>query len=206
MAVAQSKPASKPTYTPTSPEFGSMLETAVGVLGNDNEVPMHIGTKPDEDPAWLRHKSSIPDGASAIIEPYPESVTQHGGRARKNEWRLRFEPREEPFVDWLMGWTGGRDPLIHVDLRFPDKESARDYCERRGIKYRVHERPKTRPKPVARQAFQMESALAPCCSPTGPHALCCGKFPCIDVQGSDVGAQRQHESARSGSPAKSRTS
>lgn len=179
MAVRQQDFVAEQAPTPTLPEFGRMLEQATDVVGNDNEMAPDIQVNPGADPAWLRHQSSIPDDVSAVIEPYPLSVTQHGGRARKNEWRLRFEPREAPFIDWLMGWTGGRDPMIHVDLRFPDKASAQAYCERRGLKYRVHDRPKTRPTPIAQQAFQMEPSLTLCCSPTGPHALCCGDYPCV---------------------------
>jgi hypothetical protein len=62
---------------------------------------------------WRRYLTSLPDDARAIIEPYP-SASNHGrgGRAHKNEWRLRFEPRKRPFVDWLTGWTGGEDPCF----------------------------------------------------------------------------------------------
>jgi hypothetical protein len=30
-----------------------------------------------------------------------------------------FERRSPPFIDPLMGWTGGKDPLVQLELRFP---------------------------------------------------------------------------------------
>ena len=31
------------------------------------------------------------------------------GNARSGQWKLRFEPQSPPFVEPLMGWTGGED-------------------------------------------------------------------------------------------------
>ncbi|MHA0327344.1 NADH dehydrogenase ubiquinone Fe-S protein 4 [Sphingomonas melonis] len=108
---------------------------------------------------WRRYLTSLPDDARAIIEPYP-SASNHGrgGRAHKNEWRLRFEPRKRPFVDWLTGWTGGEDPLLQIDLRFDSRDAAVRYCERIDLPYEVHEPPRERAAPLNKQRFQFDDA------------------------------------------------
>ncbi|WP_237241396.1 MULTISPECIES: NADH dehydrogenase ubiquinone Fe-S protein 4 [Sphingomonadaceae] len=72
----------------------------------------------------------------AIIEPMPIATNQ-GGRARRGQWRVRFEPRCPPFIDPLTGWTGGRDPLAHVELRFQDRGAAERYCRSTGLIFRL---------------------------------------------------------------------
>ena len=67
------------------------------------------------DTAWRRYASALPTDAFAIIEPDP-LAGRSGGRAREGRWRLRFRPRSRPFVDPLTGWTGGSDPLAHLEL------------------------------------------------------------------------------------------
>ncbi|WP_415640344.1 NADH dehydrogenase ubiquinone Fe-S protein 4 [Sphingomonas paucimobilis] len=106
---------------------------------------------------WLRYLSSLPEDARAVIEPLP-TATNQGGRARKNQWRLRFQQRKKPFVDWLMGWTGGEDPLVHIDLRFPSREAAIRYCERLDLPYEVHEPPPATITPVNKQRFELDDA------------------------------------------------
>ena len=80
--------------------------------------------------------SAFPSDAVAIIEPMPIATNQ-GGRARRGQWRVRFEPRFPPFVDPLTGWTGGRDPLAHVELRFHDRDAAERYCRSAGLRFRL---------------------------------------------------------------------
>jgi len=132
--------------------------------------------------------SALPDDAVAVIEPYPIGTNQ-GGRARKGEWRLRFLPRKKPFVDPLTGWTGGSDPLVHVNLRFPDRKSAERYCQRLGVRYETREPPpSSKWKPVIKQAFELQALPPLCCWPTGPHALCCGAYPIQQQKQETAGA------------------
>jgi hypothetical protein len=84
--------------------------------------------------------SAFPPDAVAIIEPMP-IATNEGGRARRGQWRVRFEPRCPPFVDPLTGWTGGRDPLAHVELRFHDRDAAERYCRSGGLLFRSNAQP-----------------------------------------------------------------
>ncbi|MDH7638115.1 ETC complex I subunit [Sphingomonas sp. MAHUQ-71] len=101
---------------------------------NDNGVP---GPHPS---------SALPPDALAIIEPTPIATNQ-SGRARCDQWRLRFPARTRPFVDPLTGWTGGSDPLAHVVLRFPSLEAAERYCRLQHLRFEVR-RPASRPAHV----------------------------------------------------------
>ncbi|QJU58211.1 hypothetical protein HL653_10765 [Sphingomonas sp. AP4-R1] len=80
--------------------------------------------------------SALPPDARAIVEPMPVATNQ-GGRARRGQWRVRFAPRVPPFVDPLTGWTGGCDPLIQIELHFPDRASAERYCRRERLRFTV---------------------------------------------------------------------
>lgn len=80
--------------------------------------------------------SALPSDAVAVIEPRERSVNQ-SGTATAKAWRLRFAPRNRPFVDPLTGWTGSDDPLAHLELTFPSRESAERYAERHGLAYRT---------------------------------------------------------------------
>jgi hypothetical protein len=80
-------------------------------------------------------KSVFPDDAVARIYRRSRSVTT-AGKARKS-WRLVFERRTAPFIEPLMGYTGGDDPLMQVELDFPDLESAIGYARRQGLAYVV---------------------------------------------------------------------
>ena len=51
--------------------------------------------------------------------------------------RLIFERRSASFIEPLMGWTGGRDPLAQVTLAFATLEEAVAYAQRQGLRYVV---------------------------------------------------------------------
>ena len=63
------------------------------------------------------------------------------GRARTRDWVVRFEPKAARRIDPLMGWTSSSDTDQQVTMRFPTREAAVAYCERRGISYQVLEPP-----------------------------------------------------------------
>jgi hypothetical protein len=132
-----------------------------GPLANDN----HTGPDPS---------SALPREACAMIEPVLPATNQ-GGRGRREQWKVRFAPRWRPVADPLTGWTGGGDPLETIELRFPNLEAAANYCQRQGLRFSVHGEAR-RQRPL--HAY-LPAAPAPvlCCSPTGPHARCCGAYP-----------------------------
>lgn len=78
----------------------------------------------------------FPEDAVAVIDRPSRSVMT-SGKARTKGWRLRFERRTEPFIEPLMGYTGGGDTLVQVELRFPTLGAAVDYAERQGLTYRI---------------------------------------------------------------------
>jgi hypothetical protein len=156
---------------------GSSPRDAVSILStNDNS----IGTisRPTDAPsdAVPRSISALPDDAHAIIERPYRSATQ-SGRAGERGWRLRFLSRRSAPADPLTGWSGGLDPLAHVELRFPTREAAIRYAERQGISYEVREPGRDRSRFSGSHSERRYEPLWLCCWPTGPHALCCGQYP-----------------------------
>ena len=69
------------------------------------------------------------------------------GEARTQEWVVRFEPKSARQIDPLMGWTSSSDMNQQVELRFPTREAAIAYCEKRDIAYHVQEPRKRRVRP-----------------------------------------------------------
>lgn len=84
-----------------------------------------------------------PDARAVIHRPARSVMTS--GRAGTCDWVLEFEPRSREFVEPLMGWTGGDDPLRHLRLRFPTREAAMAYARREGVPFTVHEPQEPRP-------------------------------------------------------------
>lgn len=117
---------------------------------------------------------AIPDDAQAIVEPIPRPATS--GRAPRRRWRIRFMPRWGPSIDPLTGWTGGGDPLGTIELRFVDRKSAEAYCRRAGIAFETRGAAST---PHCTPRLPPVEAKPLCCWPTGPHPLCCGRYPVL---------------------------
>jgi hypothetical protein len=91
------------------------------VLPNDNQRP-----------ALTMGRSLFPqDAVARIYKPSRSAMTS--GRGGTEGWRLVFERRSAPFIEPLMGYTGGTDTLVQVKLQFPALESAIRYAERQGL-------------------------------------------------------------------------
>ncbi len=96
-----------------------------GWPSNDNRhTPLSMG------------RSIFPADAVARICKPSRAVTT-SGKARTRGWRLVFERRTAPFIEPLMGYTGGDDTLTQVELSFPTLQSAIRYAERQGLTYVV---------------------------------------------------------------------
>ncbi|MER8657430.1 NADH dehydrogenase ubiquinone Fe-S protein 4 [Mesorhizobium sp. M0847] len=96
----------------------------------------------------------FPDGATArIYQPCRPVMTS--AKPRK-AWRLVFERRTAPFVEPLMGYTGGRDTLTQVELNFPTLEAAIRYAERQGLNYVVQAAPPTSQAKIRSQHVSQE--------------------------------------------------
>jgi ETC complex I subunit-like protein len=98
-------------------------------------------------------KPAFPADAVAHIHR-PCRSTMTSGPAEP-EWRLEFDPRSARFLDPLMGWTGGRDPLRQVALSFPTLDAALAYAERQGLRTIVHHDAQSRrdQRDAAKRAF-----------------------------------------------------
>lgn len=127
-------------------------------------------------PSVSRLSSALPEGASAIIEREPKSVTQ-SAPAHRRGWGLRFDGRLPYGVDPLTGWTMGADPLAHLSLRFPNLASAIRYAERHDLTYEIRDETAEKKLPIDRPGLSGHCPDQLCCWPTGPHALCCGNYP-----------------------------
>lgn len=89
-------------------------------------------------PTWSR--SSVPPDAVALIRRPTRSVMT-SGKARARQWILSFERRTPPFIEPLMGWTGGDDTLAQVELSFSTRAAAIAFAEREGLTYRLQGEP-----------------------------------------------------------------
>jgi len=131
---------------------------------------------------------AVPDGAVAIVEPVPPSPVT-SGRAHRDRWRVRFAPRWGPSADPLTGWTGGGDPQGTIELRFANREVAEAYCRRAGISFECRFAP---PGPPRVPMLPPVTTAPLCCWPSGPHALCCGRYPVLEqcAAENDAGTRR----------------
>jgi hypothetical protein len=89
----------------------------------------------DALPASLAPRLFPEDAHALIYKPARSAMTS--GKAGTHEWKLRFDRRTPPFIEPLMGWTGGDDTLTQVELSFPTAESAIAYAQRQGLHYTV---------------------------------------------------------------------
>jgi hypothetical protein len=108
------------------------------VLGSHAFAP--IGDEPVGPTGELlrRAPTGFPADAEAIIyRPAKSAMTS--GRAGLRSWVLEFKPRSPLFIEPLMGWTGGTDPLSQVRLHFPSREAATAHAARQGLRFTVRE-------------------------------------------------------------------
>lgn len=110
-------------------------ESPTGMEAFRHAMPLRLPA--NDRPLSLAPQAFPPDARAIIRCPGPSVLSS--GKARARQWVLEFEPRSAPFVEPLMGWTGGADPLRHVQLRFPSREAAVAYAEREGLSYVVQE-------------------------------------------------------------------
>ncbi|QQV77715.1 ETC complex I subunit [Sphingomonas aliaeris] len=54
-------------------------------------------------------------------------------------WVVQFDTDRPQHADPLTGWAGGADPVSQVQVQFPSRESAIDYCRREGHEFTVIE-------------------------------------------------------------------
>ncbi|MBZ9764234.1 ETC complex I subunit [Mesorhizobium sp. CA8] len=111
-------------YVRQTQNIGTTYATATRPSNDNRRAPLAMG------------RSLFPQDAVARIDKPSRSVMT-SGRVRTKGWRLTFERRAAPFIEPLMGWTGGGDTLTQIELNFPTRESAIRYAERQGLRYTV---------------------------------------------------------------------
>jgi len=67
----------------------------------------------------------------------PSRCVMTSGQRRTKQWLLRFERITPQYIEPLMGWTTGDDPLEQVELRFGSLAQALHYANHNGLNYRV---------------------------------------------------------------------
>ena len=75
----------------------------------------------------------------------PRKNAMQSGRAKTRQWLVEFEPDAQVRNDSLMGWIAQGDTRNQVKMRFPSKDLAIAFCEKKRLDYEVSE-PKTRTK------------------------------------------------------------
>ena len=102
--------------------------------GEITACPRIVMPNYNQRPALIMGRSLFPqDAVARIYKPSRSAMTS--GKGGTKGWRLVFERRSAPFIEPLMGYTGGTDTLVQVELRFPTLESATRYAERQGLTY-----------------------------------------------------------------------
>lgn len=69
----------------------------------------------------------------------PVKTAMQSGKAKSNNWFLKFNKEGPKIVDNLMGWQGSSDMKQELNLKFETKESAIAYAEKQGIEFEVIE-------------------------------------------------------------------
>ena len=80
----------------------------------------------------------------------PDKNAMQSGKGGMKEWVLTFVPETPYFIDGLMGWTGMRDTLREVVLRFPTLDAAVAYAKAQGLAYEVAE---PKPRRIKKKAY-----------------------------------------------------
>jgi hypothetical protein len=135
--------------------------------------------------------SMFPDDAVAVIY-WPTRSAMTSGKANTRHWKLRFDRRTPPFIEPLMGWTGGDDPLTQVELTFPTREAGVAYAERQDLTFIVqsqdyaehtpqHHEAGEVSKEQARPIQQVPPARRPVASLKAPYG-CCNQSKALDLE------------------------
>lgn len=103
--------------------------------GNTSTFSRHTRANDNRRTPLGMGRSVFPDDAVARIFRPSRSVTTSA--PARNGWKLVFEARSASFIEPLMGYTGSKDTLQQVELRFPTLDQAVRYAERQGLQYRV---------------------------------------------------------------------
>ena len=83
----------------------------------------------------------------------------------------------------MIARASGGNPLAQIELRFATRDAAERYCQREGLSFETQGSATSHLSITPCLTGEAPPRL--CCSPTGPHALCCGDYP--------IGAHRNEQ-------------
>jgi hypothetical protein len=69
----------------------------------------------------------------------PAKTATSSGRYKTRFWVVQPEATSRREADRLIGWVGSDDTDQQVELRFPTRDAAVAFCERKGMTYTVLE-------------------------------------------------------------------
>lgn len=77
----------------------------------------------------------------------PAKTAMQSGQTGTHVWVAEFEPVAPRTADPLMGWVSSADTSSQLRLKFPSKEDAVAYAQRKGLDYVVNEPKERRLRP-----------------------------------------------------------
>lgn len=81
----------------------------------------------------------------------PDKNAMQSGKSKMTTWLLEVVPEQSHFIDPLMGWTGMKDTVREIRLKFPSKEAAIAYAAANRLAYEVVE---PKPRHIVKKAYQ----------------------------------------------------
>jgi hypothetical protein len=77
----------------------------------------------------------------------PSKSTMQSGRGKLSHWVLEYEIATARRAEPLMGWISSGDTLNQVRLKFPTKDEAVAFAERKGWEFMVQDAHQRRVRP-----------------------------------------------------------
>lgn len=65
----------------------------------------------------------------------PDKNPMQSGKAKADQWVLEFVPETPYFTDSLMGWSGMSESTRELILRFPSRDAAIAYANKKNIEF-----------------------------------------------------------------------
>ncbi len=77
------------------------------------------------------------DGVAKIYRP--ARTAMQSGQGKTKFWLLEYEPASKRQIDRLTGTISSDDMAAQIRLKFPSKDEAVAYAQRKGLMYHVSE-------------------------------------------------------------------
>lgn len=121
------------------------------------EMPKRESSFPTEFLKPVANAGRFPPGTLAWLSFRGRGTAGRSGTARP--WILTIEPARPQWLEPLMGWIAGDDPLRHVEIRFSTREAALRFAARQGLEIAEVPARQRQPAKPPRTAAQMDAAV-----------------------------------------------